>query len=71
MYFCFFVRKNRNAWIAMLAAGVPAAVSSQLYISVFAFPLVKIAIRGQLCQHIGKLFLVDQGALGRFDPPIP
>ena len=47
--FRFFVYKNYNAGVVILAASMLAAVSSQLHVSVFAFFLVKIITRGQLC----------------------
>ncbi len=51
-YFHFFARKNRNAGAAMLGAGMPAVLSSRPHVLVFAFPLVKIITRGQLCQQL-------------------
>ncbi len=36
----------------MPAKGMPTAMSGWLHILVFAFPLVKIIIRGQLCQQL-------------------
>ncbi len=50
--FHFFAHKNRNAGAAMPRAGMPAAVSGRPHVLVFAFPLVKIIIQGQLCQQL-------------------
>ncbi len=36
----------------MPVAGLPVAVSGRSHILVFAFPLVKIITRGQLCQQL-------------------
>ncbi len=47
--FRFFARKNRNAGEAMPGAGMPAAVSGRSHIPLFAFSLLKIITRGQLC----------------------
>ena len=47
--FCFFAHKNYNVGVAMPGVGRPATILDRLYILVFAFPLVKIIIWGQLC----------------------
>ncbi len=52
--FYFFAHKNRNAGVVMPGARMPAAISSQSHVLVFAFPLVKIITRGQLCQQLVK-----------------
>ncbi len=50
--FCFSAGKNRNTGAVMPASGIPAALSGRSHILVFAFPLVKIIIQGQLCQQL-------------------